>query len=179
MTSFMEFMQTLFDFQHSTWIPWNLSFHYILFFEKRIQMMLWHHNARVNSYQRWKQTRIRVCFHLWCELTNAMRCNGMTSFMKFLLSFPLNMATHAVGFSALSGSNSGVLCFLHIFDPEFHHNGPLFADCCVWWRVTIQEPPWNLQWKWRLICVHLLLAALPPSGNHFTLSSYPPCTGRL
>ena len=29
--------------------------------------MLWHHNARVNSHQRWKQTRFRVCFHLWCE----------------------------------------------------------------------------------------------------------------
>ena len=23
----------------------------------------------VNSHQRWKQTRNRVCFHLWCELT--------------------------------------------------------------------------------------------------------------
>ena len=34
--------------------------------------MLWHHNARVNSHQRWKQTRFRVCFHLWCELTITM-----------------------------------------------------------------------------------------------------------
>ena len=34
--------------------------------------MLWHNNARVNSHQRWKQTRFRVCFHLWCELTNTM-----------------------------------------------------------------------------------------------------------
>ena len=25
----------------------------------------------VNSHQRWKQTRNRVCFHLWCELTLA------------------------------------------------------------------------------------------------------------
>ena len=33
-------------------------------------MMLWHHNARVNSHQRWKQTRFRVCFHLWCKLTS-------------------------------------------------------------------------------------------------------------
>ena len=31
-----------------------------------------HHNARVNSHQRWKQTRFRVCFHLWCELTSTM-----------------------------------------------------------------------------------------------------------
>ena len=34
--------------------------------------MLWHHNARVNSHQRWKQTRFRVCLHLWCELTSTI-----------------------------------------------------------------------------------------------------------
>ena len=55
-----------------TRIPWNLSFRYILFHEKRLQMMLWLHNTRVNSHQRWKQTRFRVCFHLWCELTSTM-----------------------------------------------------------------------------------------------------------
>ena len=37
-----------------------------------LQMMLWHLNAQVNSHQRWKQTRFRICFHLWCELTNTM-----------------------------------------------------------------------------------------------------------
>ena len=35
-----------------TWIPWNLSFRYILFHEKKLQTMLWHHNAIVNSHQR-------------------------------------------------------------------------------------------------------------------------------
>ena len=55
-----------------SWIPWNLSFSYILFHEKRLQTMLWHHNARVNSHQRWKQTRFRICFRLWCELTSTM-----------------------------------------------------------------------------------------------------------
>ena len=38
----------------NTWIPWNLSFRYILLHEKRLQAMLWHHKARVNSHQRWK-----------------------------------------------------------------------------------------------------------------------------
>ena len=42
------------------------------FIKNRLQTMLWHHNARVNSHQRWKQTRFRVCFHLWCELTSTM-----------------------------------------------------------------------------------------------------------
>ena len=39
---------------------------------KKTPMMLWHHNAKVNSHQRWKPTRNRVCFHLWCELTCTM-----------------------------------------------------------------------------------------------------------
>ena len=30
----------------SAWFPWNLSFSYIVFYEKRLQMMLWHHNAK-------------------------------------------------------------------------------------------------------------------------------------
>ena len=55
-----------------SWIPWNLLFRYILFRQKRLRALLWHHNARVNSHQRWKQTWFRVCFHLWCELTSTM-----------------------------------------------------------------------------------------------------------
>ena len=66
-------------------IPWKLSLRYILFNQKRLQTMLWHHNARVNSHQRWKQTRFRICFHLWRELTSTMRCNGMTRFLEFML----------------------------------------------------------------------------------------------
>ena len=37
------------------WIPWNLSFRYISFHEIRLQMILWHHNANINSHQRLKQ----------------------------------------------------------------------------------------------------------------------------
>ena len=44
------------------------------FLKKDSQMMLRHHNARVNLHRRWKQTRNRVCFHLWCELTLALWC---------------------------------------------------------------------------------------------------------
>ena len=31
----------------------------------------------VNLHQRWKQTRNRVCFHLWCELTLALWCHSI------------------------------------------------------------------------------------------------------
>ena len=57
--------------------------------------MLWHHNTRVNSHQRWKQTQFCVCFHLWCELTSTMRCNRMTSFMEFMI---YAMLQHNVGY---------------------------------------------------------------------------------
>ena len=40
--------------------------------KKGLQMMLWHHNTRINSHQRWKQMRFRICFHLWCEMTITM-----------------------------------------------------------------------------------------------------------
>ena len=38
--------------------------------------------ALVNSNQRWKQMRNRVCFHLWCELTLTSWCHstGLESF---------------------------------------------------------------------------------------------------
>ena len=58
--------------QRVSWIPWNLSFCYILFLEKIPQTILWHHNARVNSQQRWKQMMFCICFHLWCELTSTI-----------------------------------------------------------------------------------------------------------
>ena len=58
--------------KHFAWNPWNFSFRYIFFHEKILKTMLWHYNARVNSHQRWKQTRFRVWFHLWCELTSTM-----------------------------------------------------------------------------------------------------------
>ena len=52
-------------------IPWNLSFSYISFHEKRLHAMLWHRNARVNSHQRWEQMRLN-------------ECDGMTSFLEFM-----------------------------------------------------------------------------------------------
>ena len=39
---------------------------YISFHKKRLQMMLRHHNARVNSHQRWKQTWSFMEFMSWC-----------------------------------------------------------------------------------------------------------------
>ena len=54
----------------------------------KCQAMLWNHNARVNSHQRWKQTRICVCFHLWCELTSTMstiKLRGITALFGIFL----------------------------------------------------------------------------------------------
>ena len=52
----------------------------------------------VNSHQRWKQTRNRFCFHLWCELTLALwshniiwsisnKCNNVLLYKLFWSSF--------------------------------------------------------------------------------------------
>ena len=70
---------TLWCWMHCTWIPRKLVIpsrfiswktHFLILAGRAFT--LWRHNARVNSHQRWKQTRFRVCFHLWCELTNTM-----------------------------------------------------------------------------------------------------------
>ena len=60
---------------YSPYHEFHETYHSITFYfmKKRLQTMLWHHYARVNSHQRWKQTRFRVCFHLWCELTSTMK----------------------------------------------------------------------------------------------------------
>ena len=38
----------------------------------------------VNSHQRWKQTRFRVCFHLLCELTLASWCHNIIWSLFFM-----------------------------------------------------------------------------------------------
>ena len=70
-------------FTFVTWIPWKLVFpscfiswkspFLILAGSAFYQIWLGREpialTVMVNSHQRWKQTRNRVCFHLWCELT--------------------------------------------------------------------------------------------------------------
>ena len=55
-----------------SWIPWNLSVHYISFHVKILQTMLWHHSARAIHTKDESKLRFSVCFHLWCELTTTM-----------------------------------------------------------------------------------------------------------
>ena len=56
--------------------------------KRRLQTILWHHNARVNSHQRWKQTRFHVCFHLWCELTNTIDVTEWQVSWNLCISIP-------------------------------------------------------------------------------------------
>ena len=56
---------------------------------------LWHHNARVNSHQRRKQTRNRV-FHLWC--TFVPKCLLWAVFVSVYL-FSRNLLWQAVSIS--------------------------------------------------------------------------------
>ena len=71
----------------------------------------------VNSHQRWKQTRNRVCFHLWCELTMALwchrivwslffleiKCNGMMNFMEFMQTSLSNETSLSVDYTNSTG----------------------------------------------------------------------------
>ena len=67
----------------------------ILFHEQRLQTMLWDHSAWINSRQRWKQTRFRVCFHLWCELTTTMNVTGrQVSWNSGRCRWKLSVRTH-------------------------------------------------------------------------------------
>ena len=59
-----------------------------MYFAKKLLRRL----TRVNSHQRWKQTRFRVCLHLWCELTNTMSAIGYTALIIFWQnSLPANI----------------------------------------------------------------------------------------
>ena len=59
-----------------------ISLHFISW--KRLQRMLWHLDARVNSHQRRKQTRFSHLLSslVWIDQYN--ECNGMTTFMEFM-----------------------------------------------------------------------------------------------
>ena len=63
----------------------SMKFRFILFLKNTLQTILWRHNAKVNSHQRWKQTRIRVCFHLWCELTRTMNMMELQLHKSYLV----------------------------------------------------------------------------------------------
>ena len=63
--------------------------------------MLWHHNTRVNSLQKWKQMCFRVCFHLLCELTST------TKVMEWQVSWNSWYTAMAISLLRLS-------CVIHI-----------------------------------------------------------------
>ena len=84
----------------------------------------------VNSHQRWKQTRNRVCFLLWCELTLALWCHSIAwslfSWNKMITSMLL-------------------FPFLHC-DFSHHDNQGLQVEGCslkgtpYWSKDTIRPP---------------------------------------
>ena len=132
------------------WIPWNLSFRYILFHDKRLPTMLWHHNARVNSHQRWKQTRFRVCFHLWCELTNTM---NVTEWQVSWNSPKLPLLITCPDMEAFSRLSWETLVLFHLTfhltHSAFHftvhalNSLPLFPTSFTGWFVTLQFTTWK------------------------------------
>ena len=79
----------------------------------------------VNSHQRWKQTRNRVCFHLWCELTLALWCH---SIIWSLLFHEINVTEWQVSW------NSWYLGYFgrHLSNIHWHHILPLSLSLNYW-----------------------------------------------
>ena len=122
-----------------SWIPWNLSFPYILFHEKILQTMQWHHNARVNSHQRWKHTRLNVCFHFCCELTSIM-----------------NVTEWQVSWNSFVSWLSNVTCEIDQSDCQSHRGKPnagqsqtvpTDGSTKIWWNALANHVRWP---RWRL-----------------------------
>ena len=137
--------------------------------------MLWHHNARVNSHQRWKQTRFRVCFHLWCELTSTMNvtewkvswnsrvCQTVCHTLKLPVGptswrFPQDKSNSAI-IGLLSSGTLHRQSMLISFS-SFKHWGPQGVLCCdamcstcrqhghfkCWWTcLTVNSLTLNLE----------------------------------
>ena len=84
-TKFSYFRQTGHEF-HETCDSLTLYF-----MKKKIPNDAVTPQRHLNSHQRWKQTRFRVCFHLWCELTSTMNVTAWhvswNSFMEPYMSY--------------------------------------------------------------------------------------------
>ena len=106
-----------------------------LFDKKRLQMVLWHHYARVNSHQRWKQTRFRVCFHLWCELTITM---NVTEWQISYNSWKSFLGRKILDFKICAPPLEGFAPPLEIFLAT-----PLGTTVMRWW------PGWNFILTWQ------------------------------
>ena len=74
--------------EQCTWIPWNLSFHYILFHEKRLQAMLWRQSQFTPKMKANAVPRLLSSL-VWIDQYN--ECDGMTTFMEFMLPVIIDM----------------------------------------------------------------------------------------
>ena len=96
----------------------------------------------VNSHQRWKQTRNRVCFQLWCELTLALwchsivrslfyeiKCNGMTSFMEFMNNLQIFWPLKCPPLHISAITSLFTVCPNSLSHPNFVYNTTFSIGC--------------------------------------------------
>ena len=104
------------------------------FMKTWLQTMLWHHTARVNSHQRWKQMRFRVCFHLWCELTNTMNVTEwQVSWNSWYYDFELCITTLNLSVQTKSIEKGEVMSLpLVFFSIELHIHQKFIVKTGTW-----------------------------------------------
>ena len=129
--------------------------------KKRLQTILWHHNARVNSHQRWKQTRFRVCFHLWCELTSTMNVT------EWQVSRNSCLVSHCHVTSCLGRD---IWCILGSLVFEWLDE---FSQCYSHWPTWISDKIHG-PCLWLMVCGRGLI----PLPSRLCTPSYPPIPGK-
>ena len=138
--------------------------------------MLWYHNARVNSHQRWKQMRFHVCFHLWCECVPRLLsslvwmclCSIMNSMKLVIPLHSLYWSIHTkdeskrgTAFSFIFGVNWLWRCGVTTSFGVFFHEVKLKEWQVSWNSWNASEPTSNLAMTKKL--VHLSIIQV--SGN--------------
>ena len=93
----------------------------------------------VNSHQRWKQTRNRVCFHLWCELTLAELPDWIIH-MYFYLKYTLNknVAVPATFESKIKLHSSQ--CAFSLHPGLFPVKNLVLGNTFAWFFICVRTP---------------------------------------
>ena len=132
--------------------------------------MLWHHDTRVNSHQRWKQMQNRVCFHLWCELTSTINVTEWQVSWNSWLVFWILILCLSFTFIVLVNSHQrwkqtrNRVCF-HLWCEL-----TLVSWChSIVWSLFFHEiklTEWQVWWNSRVACNQTLLDRGPLLLSH-------------
>ena len=149
--------------------------------EFQLQTMLWHLNARVNSHQRWKQTRFRVCFHLWCELTSTINATEWQVSWNSCTAFTATWSGGDFFFSTECRIDSGYwtnTLSIDLVCPEISYVMTLTLQCACWinGHISLQQrclTHYIRDWPMTSTQPELHVCLWPPSTKVLSALNYP------